>query len=776
RNPSFPLFSLVNLGTRFAINVAVSFSSSLSLTSLPILFIFSTTLLSSSSTLLYDVVSSSSMTKLYQRTRSGYEKLYLEYSQKKNNGRRRNGGGGGGSGGVSVRESDGDRVGGENSKEKSSRKSSEVLQGSDGGRNVINAVARRTRQALRGKKKPEIVSTKGKNSREVYLIVDSDDDGDGDDDGLQNHVKSEVEEASESEEIEEVLQRGSSRNRGKNVSKKSGVDELHDDLSNRCGKNQGMINAKGISLTGKSKKECRSSRTKDLKENDAAADDDALSYPGDSLKRKGGFGDEFDKDTKDSSLSSSGFPLSSGFQLSQSDDDEIEGVVYLGDDPACLDDCDRSHSSRVESNEVKVSPVEMDSIQADAEAKEQGLKSSQEEDDDPQKVVSPEEDGRDWGDKDPIENNAAAHDKEAICLSSSSDDDDNDNDDLVDKFWEKLLQLPPCNKGHEEVDGREPRIFNPKPVCEPKKKTETVVSKKRCGSSNELRQPVKEGSKKRRTDADSLHGFARNNNKGVEDTFWQVVDEKGPPKVGMSTSKKDDLFGSKINVVKIFTDAIREGDGDNVLKRYSDILPEDSSDEKTEVDEVLSYKFKFEDEEDIKPEKLESEMEVDGLFDEMNMCLQISEIGSSDTRGVRCGNSGFLDGIDQVTRCRRGQHELSINDEFGIVCRYCTYVEMEIRDILPPLGEKYIRQVEKSHLSELVFSSKNKDSSHPTISSTVSKDKILEEMVNHEKLRNMFEKVIYQPKEADLIETFGCERKHDVGVIVIQHQSRLMNN
>lgn len=70
-------------------------------------------------------------------------------------------------------------------------------------------------------------------------------------------------------------------------------------------------------------------------------------------------------------------------------------------------------------------------------------------------------------------------------------------------------------------------------------------------------------------------------------------------------------------------------------------------------------------------------------------------------------------------------------------------------------GEKYIRQVEKSQLSELVFSSKNKDSSNPKISSIVSNDKILEEMVQHEKLQNMFEKVIYQPKEADLIDTFG---------------------
>ncbi|KAM0015647.1 putative DNA helicase chromatin remodeling SNF2 family [Helianthus debilis subsp. tardiflorus] len=630
-----------------------------------------------------------SKTKIYQRTRASYDKLYQEYNQKKSNGRQRTGGGGGG--------------GGENSKDKSSRKSSEVLECSDGGRNRngINAVARRTRQAVRGRKNAEIGSSRGKNRR----------------------VSSGVEEDCESEEIEEMPQSGPSCNGGKNVSKKSLVDELDDDCD-------GGVD--GITRIGKSKRDHRSLRTEDSQKNSSAADDDALSYPGDScklsngfgpnaskydndhgsenveneletavmnnttalngdrLKGKGGYGDEFDKDAKDSSLSSRGFRLSSGFQICESDeDDEVEGIMFLGDDPTCLDDYDPSHSSRVESNEVKV-----DSIQTDADAKVQGQKSSEEEDNDPQKPVSPEEDSSNLPDIEPVTNNNVARDNDVISLSSSSECDvgekdghameddgfsaseieDDDNDDLGERFWE-LLQK-------ETLDD-----------CEPKKKIqkvidlERVVSKKRGGSSKEG------GSKKRRTDAESSHGIARNSNKGVEDSYWEIVDEKGPEKVGMSTSKMNYHFG-KINVMEILTDAIREeGDGDNVLKKYvdvppEDILPEDIPIEKTQVDEVLSYKFKFEDEEDIKPEKLESEMEVDGLFDELNMCLQLSEIGSSDTRGVRCGDSDFFaDGANQATRCRRGKHALNINDEFGIVCRYCSFVEMEVRDILPPLSK-----------------------------------------------------------------------------------------
>ncbi|KAJ0559320.1 putative DNA helicase chromatin remodeling SNF2 family [Helianthus annuus] len=562
-----------------------------------------------------------SKTKIYQRTRASYDKLYQEYNQKKSNGRQRTGGGGGG----------------ENSKDKSSRKSSEVLECSDGGknRNGINAVARRTRQAVRGRKKAEIGSSRGKNVGEVFLIDDDDSDGDGDGDGVQTRVSSGVEEDCESEEIGH------------------GSENAENELETAVMNNTTALN-------------------------------------GDRLKGKGGYGDEFDKDVKDSSLSSRGFRLSSGFQICESDeDDEVEGIMFLGDDPTCLDDYDPSHSSRVESNEVKV-----DSIQTDADAKVQGQKSFEEEDNDRQKTVSPEEDGSNLPDIEPVTDNNVARDNDVISLSSSSEcevgekdghameddgfsaseiEDDDNNDDLGERFWE-LLQK-------ETLDD-----------CEPKKKIqkvidlERVVSKKRGGSSKEG------GSKKRRTDAESSHGIARNSNKGVEDSFWEIVDEKGPENVGTSTSKMNYHF-RKINVMEILTDAIREeGDGDNVLKKYvdvppEDILPEDIPIEKTQVDEVLSYKFKFEDEEDIKPEKLESEMEVDGLFDELNMCLQLSEIGSSDTRGVRCDSDFFADGANQATRCRRGKHALNINDEFGIVCRYCSFVEMEVRDILPPLSK-----------------------------------------------------------------------------------------
>ncbi|XP_047949438.1 SNF2 domain-containing protein CLASSY 3-like [Salvia hispanica] len=67
--------------------------------------------------------------------------------------------------------------------------------------------------------------------------------------------------------------------------------------------------------------------------------------------------------------------------------------------------------------------------------------------------------------------------------------------------------------------------------------------------------------------------------------------------------------------------------------------------------------------------------------------------------------------------------------------------------------DKYCRQAEKERLSELVFSSSKTNQQKQA--SLAIEDRILEAMVAHEGLKDMFEKIINQPKETNLIETFG---------------------
>ena len=64
--------------------------------------------------------------------------------------------------------------------------------------------------------------------------------------------------------------------------------------------------------------------------------------------------------------------------------------------------------------------------------------------------------------------------------------------------------------------------------------------------------------------------------------------------------------------------------------------------------------------------------------------------------------------------------------------------------------EKYNRQVQKDKLSELVFSSSNRSGDQQRISPTVTEDKILDEMVQHEKLKHMFHKIAYRKEESRL--------------------------
>ncbi|VVA98463.1 unnamed protein product [Arabis nemorensis] len=63
--------------------------------------------------------------------------------------------------------------------------------------------------------------------------------------------------------------------------------------------------------------------------------------------------------------------------------------------------------------------------------------------------------------------------------------------------------------------------------------------------------------------------------------------------------------------------------------------------------------------------------------------------------------------------------------------------------------DKYCKQTKKHHISELVFSSTN-EKDVLINKEVVSEDRILDEMIQHEKLKDMFEKILYHPKESDM--------------------------
>ncbi|XP_020960645.1 SNF2 domain-containing protein CLASSY 4-like isoform X1 [Arachis ipaensis] len=65
---------------------------------------------------------------------------------------------------------------------------------------------------------------------------------------------------------------------------------------------------------------------------------------------------------------------------------------------------------------------------------------------------------------------------------------------------------------------------------------------------------------------------------------------------------------------------------------------------------------------------------------------------------------------------------------------------------------KYCHQAKKDRLSELVFSAKNTEQDEPKSSAVEFEDEILDNMVRHGKLRDLFGDCVVQPKDSDLID------------------------
>ncbi|KAF3589131.1 hypothetical protein F2Q69_00025925 [Brassica cretica] len=73
-----------------------------------------------------------------------------------------------------------------------------------------------------------------------------------------------------------------------------------------------------------------------------------------------------------------------------------------------------------------------------------------------------------------------------------------------------------------------------------------------------------------------------------------------------------------------------------------------------------------------------------------------------------------------------------------------------------PEGTKYCKQAQKDRISELVFAcSSRPDKGKEKIAEAVTEDKVLDTMVKHLNLGDMFDNLIVQPKEADLVEGFS---------------------
>ncbi|KAK2648188.1 hypothetical protein Ddye_015677 [Dipteronia dyeriana] len=171
--------------------------------------------------------------------------------------------------------------------------------------------------------------------------------------------------------------------------------------------------------------------------------------------------------------------------------------------------------------------------------------------------------------------------------------------------------------------------------------------------------------------------------RGKDNKILHTVSRQHKGKLGKSKIKNNSMMKDQ-DVEEILLSSILNGE---------EIPLENSLFSKSERsqlndDTVLPLKFYFGYEEPTPPEKSEFEKELDNLWTDMDFAIASSAIGhtdsSMDKNEVKLASEVEQ---DQSTLCSQGKHQLIHDDEIGIICKFCSFVQLEIRYVVPPFAK-----------------------------------------------------------------------------------------
>ncbi|KAK1370930.1 SNF2 domain-containing protein CLASSY 4-like [Heracleum sosnowskyi] len=160
----------------------------------------------------------------------------------------------------------------------------------------------------------------------------------------------------------------------------------------------------------------------------------------------------------------------------------------------------------------------------------------------------------------------------------------------------------------------------------------------------------------------------------------------------MTTKRKTD---KNLNYHKILVDSLlNEEEG---LENFV------ASDEPANLEKKLEYKFWYPEKKPV--EKSEFDEELEKLFALCQMSIAAEDIGSASPE-VDNGDHSKTP-TDCCTQCQSNNH-LVLDEQIGIICKYCSIVLVEIKNILPPFKKPspqrrrngYFVQLDSSSLSD----------------------------------------------------------------------------
>ncbi|KAG9151821.1 hypothetical protein Leryth_002091 [Lithospermum erythrorhizon] len=140
----------------------------------------------------------------------------------------------------------------------------------------------------------------------------------------------------------------------------------------------------------------------------------------------------------------------------------------------------------------------------------------------------------------------------------------------------------------------------------------------------------------------------------------------------------------------------------NLAKIISEKIFLESSFVEEKVHSKLPLKFTFEDENPVVQEKEEWEKDNEALFDEMELVLKATEIGSFDPSLDDCSAMNYseteLAKTSVLELCCEGKHNLKLEEDIGLICRNCSYV-LEMKYIFPDFAKDPFRRWQKKILA-----------------------------------------------------------------------------
>ncbi|XP_021765750.1 SNF2 domain-containing protein CLASSY 4-like [Chenopodium quinoa] len=108
-------------------------------------------------------------------------------------------------------------------------------------------------------------------------------------------------------------------------------------------------------------------------------------------------------------------------------------------------------------------------------------------------------------------------------------------------------------------------------------------------------------------------------------------------------------------------------------------------------DYYLPLKFKFGVEKLVVHEKSEDELEIESLFNDLDYSLRACNIGADKStvynNNVDSEDVPSNDAISQEELCAKGKHYLIHDDEIGVICKFCSYVHLEIKHVMPDFNK-----------------------------------------------------------------------------------------